>query len=96
MKIEAAFGTLRKSAVSDDLDIKLLDFQRELGKGASGKRGTSGADTPGEHKHSTRKHSTHSPMLLQAPTETFLCTSGSQAHECGSTARWLSAAALSP
>lgn len=33
MKIEAAFGTLRKSAVSDDLDIKQLEFQRELGKG---------------------------------------------------------------
>ena len=33
MKIEAAFGTLRKSAVSDELDIKQLEFQRELGKG---------------------------------------------------------------
>ena len=33
VKIEAAFGTLRKSAVSDDLDIKQLEFQRELGKG---------------------------------------------------------------
>ena len=34
VKIEAAFGTLRKQAVSDELDIKQLVFKRQLGKGA--------------------------------------------------------------
>ena len=38
VKIEAAFGTLRKSAVSDDLDIKQMEFQRELGKGVPAQR----------------------------------------------------------